>query len=162
MLSILIDFSFSVISNINGTVSITPMENAKTFVNGNLVSEATILHHVREMRPTMKSQTCCITFRSDCWRYQCLSASVFIYVYSDLLRVTEWFLEAITISASTTRPRCNVERECPVGVMEMARRTLSLPRMSYFQLKELSEFIPPPCLSVLIFISFHFKILYYF
>ncbi|MCI4383744.1 hypothetical protein PGIGA_G00030120 [Pangasianodon gigas] len=34
-----------VISNVNGTVSITPMENAKTFVNGNLVSEATILHH---------------------------------------------------------------------------------------------------------------------
>ncbi|XP_062868886.1 kinesin-like protein KIF14 [Trichomycterus rosablanca] len=34
-----------VISNIAGTVSITPMENAKTFVNGNLVSEATTLHH---------------------------------------------------------------------------------------------------------------------
>ncbi|KAG9266797.1 kinesin-like protein KIF14 isoform X1 [Astyanax mexicanus] len=34
-----------VISNINGTVSITPMKNAKTFVNGILVSEATVLHH---------------------------------------------------------------------------------------------------------------------
>ncbi|XP_066503711.1 kinesin-like protein KIF14 [Hoplias malabaricus] len=34
-----------VISNIKGTVSITPMKNAKTFVNGNLVSEATVLHH---------------------------------------------------------------------------------------------------------------------
>ncbi|MCJ8737974.1 hypothetical protein PDJAM_G00030330 [Pangasius djambal] len=34
-----------VICNVNGTVSITPLENAKTFVNGNLVSEATILHH---------------------------------------------------------------------------------------------------------------------
>ncbi|TSW35252.1 Kinesin-like protein KIF14 [Bagarius yarrelli] len=34
-----------VISSVKGTVSITPMENAKTFVNGNLVSEATILHH---------------------------------------------------------------------------------------------------------------------
>ncbi|XP_060732777.1 kinesin-like protein KIF14 [Tachysurus vachellii] len=34
-----------IISNVNGTVSITPMENAKTFVNGSLVSEATILHH---------------------------------------------------------------------------------------------------------------------
>ncbi|XP_078141760.1 kinesin-like protein KIF14 [Centroberyx gerrardi] len=34
-----------VISNIKGTVSITPMENAKTFVNGNLISESTVLHH---------------------------------------------------------------------------------------------------------------------
>uniref|UniRef100_A0A4W4EBX1 Kinesin-like protein KIF14 n=1 Tax=Electrophorus electricus TaxID=8005 RepID=A0A4W4EBX1_ELEEL len=34
-----------VISNTNGTVSIMPMDNAKTFVNGNLVSEATVLHH---------------------------------------------------------------------------------------------------------------------
>ncbi|XP_062411440.1 kinesin-like protein KIF14 isoform X3 [Sardina pilchardus] len=34
-----------VISNVNGTVSILPMENAKTFVNGNLVSESTVLHH---------------------------------------------------------------------------------------------------------------------
>lgn len=63
-----------------------------------------------------------------------------LFKYADLLRVTEWFLEEITISASTTRPRCNVESECPVGAMEMARKTLSLPRMSYFQLKELSEF----------------------
>ncbi|XP_072516112.1 kinesin-like protein KIF14 isoform X1 [Salminus brasiliensis] len=34
-----------VISNINGTVSIMPMKNAKTFVNGVLVSETTVLHH---------------------------------------------------------------------------------------------------------------------
>ncbi|XP_044056624.1 kinesin-like protein KIF14 isoform X2 [Siniperca chuatsi] len=34
-----------VITNIQGTVSITPMENAKTFVNGNLISESTVLHH---------------------------------------------------------------------------------------------------------------------
>ncbi|XP_049575745.1 kinesin-like protein KIF14 isoform X1 [Syngnathus scovelli] len=34
-----------VITNAHGTVSITPMENAKTFVNGNLISESTILHH---------------------------------------------------------------------------------------------------------------------
>ncbi|KAI5610222.1 kinesin-like protein KIF14 isoform X1, partial [Silurus asotus] len=34
-----------VISNFKGTVSITPMESAKTFVNGNLVLETTILHH---------------------------------------------------------------------------------------------------------------------
>ncbi|CAB1324716.1 unnamed protein product, partial [Coregonus sp. 'balchen'] len=34
-----------VISNVNGEVSIIPMENAKTFVNGNLVSETTVLHH---------------------------------------------------------------------------------------------------------------------
>uniref|UniRef100_A0AAR2LDL4 Kinesin-like protein KIF14 n=1 Tax=Pygocentrus nattereri TaxID=42514 RepID=A0AAR2LDL4_PYGNA len=34
-----------VISNVNGLVSITPMKNAKTFVNGNLVSEVTVLHH---------------------------------------------------------------------------------------------------------------------
>uniref|UniRef100_A0A673ZIF0 Kinesin-like protein KIF14 n=1 Tax=Salmo trutta TaxID=8032 RepID=A0A673ZIF0_SALTR len=33
-----------VISNVNGEVSIIPMENAKTFVNGNLVSETTVLH----------------------------------------------------------------------------------------------------------------------
>lgn len=39
-----------VISNVNGTVSILPMENAKTFVNGNLVSESTVLHHVREKK----------------------------------------------------------------------------------------------------------------
>ena len=37
---------FSVITNIQGTVSITPMENAKTFVNGNLISESSVLHHV--------------------------------------------------------------------------------------------------------------------
>ncbi|KAF6725150.1 Kinesin-like protein KIF14 [Oryzias melastigma] len=34
-----------VISNIHNTVSITPMKNAKTFVNGNLVTESTVLHH---------------------------------------------------------------------------------------------------------------------
>ncbi|XP_051233248.1 kinesin-like protein KIF14 [Dicentrarchus labrax] len=34
-----------VITNIQGTVSVTPMENAKTFVNGNLISESTVLHH---------------------------------------------------------------------------------------------------------------------
>ncbi|KAK2835393.1 hypothetical protein Q5P01_015877 [Channa striata] len=34
-----------VISNIHDTVSITPRENAKTFVNGNLISETTVLHH---------------------------------------------------------------------------------------------------------------------
>uniref|UniRef100_A0A3Q1CFD9 Kinesin-like protein KIF14 n=1 Tax=Amphiprion ocellaris TaxID=80972 RepID=A0A3Q1CFD9_AMPOC len=34
-----------VISSIHGTVSITPMENAKTFVNGNLISNSTVLHH---------------------------------------------------------------------------------------------------------------------
>ncbi|XP_041648181.1 kinesin-like protein KIF14 isoform X2 [Cheilinus undulatus] len=34
-----------VINNIQGTVSVTPMDNAKTFVNGNLVSESTVLHH---------------------------------------------------------------------------------------------------------------------
>lgn len=40
-------FLSSVISNVNGEVSIIPMENAKTFVNGNLVSETTVLHRVR-------------------------------------------------------------------------------------------------------------------
>ncbi|XP_038147695.1 kinesin-like protein KIF14 [Cyprinodon tularosa] len=34
-----------VISNIHNTVSIIPMDNAKTFVNGNLISESTVLHH---------------------------------------------------------------------------------------------------------------------
>ncbi|XP_047442562.1 kinesin-like protein KIF14 [Mugil cephalus] len=34
-----------VISNAHDTVSITPMENAKTFVNGNLISASTVLHH---------------------------------------------------------------------------------------------------------------------
>ncbi|KAM6921415.1 kinesin-like protein KIF14 [Xenentodon cancila] len=34
-----------IISNTHNTVSITPMENAKTFVNGNLISESTVLHH---------------------------------------------------------------------------------------------------------------------
>ncbi|XP_039985458.1 kinesin-like protein KIF14 [Xiphias gladius] len=34
-----------VITNIHGTVSITPMESAKTFVNGNLISDSTVLHH---------------------------------------------------------------------------------------------------------------------
>ncbi|KAK5869767.1 hypothetical protein PBY51_024460 [Eleginops maclovinus] len=34
-----------VITNLQGTVSITPMENAKTFVNGNLMSESTVLQH---------------------------------------------------------------------------------------------------------------------
>uniref|UniRef100_A0A4W5MF70 Kinesin-like protein KIF14 n=1 Tax=Hucho hucho TaxID=62062 RepID=A0A4W5MF70_9TELE len=34
-----------VVSNVNGEVSITPMENAKTFVNGNLVSDTTVLRH---------------------------------------------------------------------------------------------------------------------
>uniref|UniRef100_A0A673CMF8 Kinesin-like protein KIF14 n=1 Tax=Sphaeramia orbicularis TaxID=375764 RepID=A0A673CMF8_9TELE len=35
-----------VITNMQGTVSITPMKNAKTFVNGNLISESMVLHHV--------------------------------------------------------------------------------------------------------------------
>ncbi|XP_061096949.1 kinesin-like protein KIF14 [Conger conger] len=34
-----------VICNVSGTVSITPIKDAKTFVNGNLVSEPTVLHH---------------------------------------------------------------------------------------------------------------------
>ncbi|XP_077391428.1 kinesin-like protein KIF14 isoform X2 [Festucalex cinctus] len=34
-----------IITNSHGTVSITPMENAKTFVNGNLISQSTVLHH---------------------------------------------------------------------------------------------------------------------
>uniref|UniRef100_A0A4W5NP66 Kinesin-like protein KIF14 n=1 Tax=Hucho hucho TaxID=62062 RepID=A0A4W5NP66_9TELE len=34
-----------IISNVNGEVSIIPMKNGKTFVNGNLVSETTVLHH---------------------------------------------------------------------------------------------------------------------
>ncbi|XP_043092888.1 kinesin-like protein KIF14 [Puntigrus tetrazona] len=34
-----------VISSVKGTVSIKPMPNAKTFVNGHLVSECTVLHH---------------------------------------------------------------------------------------------------------------------
>ncbi|XP_051551445.1 kinesin-like protein KIF14 [Myxocyprinus asiaticus] len=34
-----------VISNVKGTISIKPMQNAKTFLNGNLVSECTVLHH---------------------------------------------------------------------------------------------------------------------
>ncbi|XP_054645283.1 kinesin-like protein KIF14 isoform X2 [Dunckerocampus dactyliophorus] len=34
-----------IITNTHGTVSITPMENAKTFVNGNLISKSTVLHH---------------------------------------------------------------------------------------------------------------------
>ncbi|XP_033820696.1 kinesin-like protein KIF14 [Periophthalmus magnuspinnatus] len=34
-----------VINNMQGTVSITPMENAKTFVNGNLIFESHVLHH---------------------------------------------------------------------------------------------------------------------
>uniref|UniRef100_M3ZV09 Kinesin-like protein KIF14 n=1 Tax=Xiphophorus maculatus TaxID=8083 RepID=M3ZV09_XIPMA len=35
-----------VISNIHNMVSIIPMDNAKTFVNGNLIYESTVLHHV--------------------------------------------------------------------------------------------------------------------
>ncbi|XP_048039068.1 kinesin-like protein KIF14 [Megalobrama amblycephala] len=34
-----------VISSVKGTVSIKPMPNAKTFLNGHLVSEITVLHH---------------------------------------------------------------------------------------------------------------------
>uniref|UniRef100_A0A3Q2PTP3 Kinesin-like protein KIF14 n=1 Tax=Fundulus heteroclitus TaxID=8078 RepID=A0A3Q2PTP3_FUNHE len=34
-----------VISNIHNTVSILPSDSAKTFVNGNLISESTVLHH---------------------------------------------------------------------------------------------------------------------
>uniref|UniRef100_A0A8C2JS39 Kinesin-like protein n=1 Tax=Cyprinus carpio TaxID=7962 RepID=A0A8C2JS39_CYPCA len=34
-----------VISSVKGTISIKPMANAKTFVNGHLVSECTVLHH---------------------------------------------------------------------------------------------------------------------
>lgn len=34
-----------VITNMQGTVSIIPMHNAKTFVNGSLISESTVLHH---------------------------------------------------------------------------------------------------------------------
>ncbi|XP_035996965.1 kinesin-like protein KIF14 [Fundulus heteroclitus] len=34
-----------VISNIHNTVSILPLDSAKTFVNGNLISESTVLHH---------------------------------------------------------------------------------------------------------------------
>lgn len=39
--------------------------------------------------------------------------------------------------------------------MEMARKTLSSPRMSYFQLKELSE-LKKKVLSTVIFIASHF------
>ncbi|TNN62055.1 Kinesin-like protein KIF14 [Liparis tanakae] len=38
-------FCFSVIINIQGTVSITPTDDAKTFLNGYLISETTVLQH---------------------------------------------------------------------------------------------------------------------
>lgn len=49
----------SVITNIHGTISIIPMENAKTFVNGILISESTTLHHVSKMSWTTSSPTLC-------------------------------------------------------------------------------------------------------
>lgn len=53
-------FIFSVITNIQNTVSVTPLENAKTFVNGVLISESTVLHHV-----SMKySDECCLNILS--------------------------------------------------------------------------------------------------
>ncbi|XP_034035899.1 kinesin-like protein KIF14 [Thalassophryne amazonica] len=42
---VLIADQHCVISNIKGVVNIIPMENAKTFVNGNIISESTVLHH---------------------------------------------------------------------------------------------------------------------
>lgn len=46
---LLLFLNCSIITNIQGTVSITPMENSKTFVNGNLISESTVLQHVSRL-----------------------------------------------------------------------------------------------------------------
>lgn len=69
----------SVISNVNGTVSILPMENAKTFVNGNLVSESTVLHHVREKK--MESWIGCSVEIRD-FNLNCVSEDVFFFSLS--------------------------------------------------------------------------------
>ena len=37
---------FSVINNLESVVTITPIGDAPTYVNGNLILEPTILHHV--------------------------------------------------------------------------------------------------------------------
>ena len=39
-------FHCSVISNLESVVTITPIGDAPTYVNGNLISEPTVLHHV--------------------------------------------------------------------------------------------------------------------
>ena len=36
----------SIINNVEGIVNITPIGDAPTYVNGNLITEPTILHHV--------------------------------------------------------------------------------------------------------------------
>uniref|UniRef100_UPI00398F1CA4 kinesin-like protein KIF14 n=1 Tax=Pristiophorus japonicus TaxID=55135 RepID=UPI00398F1CA4 len=42
---VLIADDHCVIKNLNGTVSITPVGDANTYVNGNLITESTVLHH---------------------------------------------------------------------------------------------------------------------
>lgn len=66
-----IRFLLSFITNIQDTVSIIPMENAKTFVNGNLISESTVLHHVsRTVFPVVLSVILILTWlKHGCYDY---------------------------------------------------------------------------------------------
>ena len=41
----------SIINNVEGIVNITPIGDAPTYVNGNLITEPTILHHVSTIFP---------------------------------------------------------------------------------------------------------------
>lgn len=55
-------------------------------------------------------------------------------------RVTGSFWVETTTSASTIQQRCSLGSECHVGQERvMATKTLNLPKMSYWRLKELSE-----------------------
>ncbi len=40
------NFLFSILNNVGSIVSVTPMKDALTYVNGNLITEPTRLHHV--------------------------------------------------------------------------------------------------------------------
>lgn len=44
--SYIVVYACSIINNMEGIVNITPIGDAPTYINGNLITEPTMLHHV--------------------------------------------------------------------------------------------------------------------
>ncbi|KAL1023324.1 hypothetical protein UPYG_G00039250 [Umbra pygmaea] len=125
-----------VISNVNGEVSITPMENAKTFVNGNLITEMTVLHHgdrvilggdhyFRFNHPTEVQSG----KRASCWTGAGDGQKDFEFAKNELLSAQRAQLEE-EIEEARLKAKEDMMRGIQVA-KEMAQKELSDQKMQY-------------------------------
>ena len=61
----------SIINNVEGIVNITPIGDAPTYVNGNLITEPTILHHVSAvcLPPPLSNKRYFVVGNYICWLF---------------------------------------------------------------------------------------------